>query len=139
MIPYIIQICTNDLSQTVYSKFSECTTVVQQINPSQSLIPEGIFHTVADIMMAKSNEFSDIHGMMGMFHCVKILLKCAGHYLRRSDFDDSLVEIQVSGKPDPEFSFGWESLFTSLPWNHCGLRSSQFLGLGSILGLVGAE
>lgn len=94
------------------SPFTDCATmhkglqnlqsILRQLNPSQLLIPvfcdKGIFHTVADITMAQLNEFSDIHGMMGIFHWMKILLKCAGHYLRESGIADGFIETQVFGK-----------------------------------------
>lgn len=73
-----------------------------QLNPSQSIFPvfcdEGVFHTVADILMAEPETFADIHGMMGMFHWVKVLLKCAGRYLRGSGIEDGLIETEVFGK-----------------------------------------
>ena len=39
-----------------------------------------------------------IHGMMGMFHWTKILLKCASRYLRGSGLEDALIEEEVFGK-----------------------------------------
>lgn len=87
---------------TVRKSLQNYQSVRRQLNPSQSLMPvacdEGVYHTVADIMMAEPQEFSDIHGMMGMFHWVKILLKCAGRYLKGSGIDDGLIETQVFGK-----------------------------------------
>lgn len=53
---------------------------------------------MADIMVAESKEFYDVHGMMGMFHCVKILLKCAGRHFKGSGVDDALIETPVFGK-----------------------------------------
>ena len=77
-------------------------SVRRQLNPSQYVIPvfcdEGVFHTVADILMAEPVSFADIHGMMGMFHWVKVLLKCAGRYLRGSGIEDALIETEVFGK-----------------------------------------
>ena len=83
------------------SKLSKCS---RQPNSFQSIIPvfcdEGVSHTVADIIIAEPNEFSDVHGMMGMFHLVKILLKChrARRYRRGSGIEDALIETGVFGK-----------------------------------------
>ena len=57
-------------------------SVRRQLNPTQTLLPvfrdEGVYHTVADIMMAESDNFSDVHGMMGMFYwfCKKFTKMC---------------------------------------------------------------
>ena len=52
----------------------------------------------ADILMAEPVSFADIHGMMGMFHWVKVLLKCAVRYMRGSGIEDALIETEVFGK-----------------------------------------
>ncbi len=82
--------------------FKNFQSVRRQLNPSQSVIPvfcdEGVFHTVADILMAEPVTFADVHGMMGMFHWAKVLLKCAGRYLRGSGMEDGLIETEVFGK-----------------------------------------
>ena len=87
---------------TVLKGLQNFQSVLRQFNPSQSIIPiicdEDVFHTVADIMMAEPKFFSNVHGMMGMFHWVKILMKCAGRYLKGSGIDDALIETQVFGK-----------------------------------------
>ena len=87
---------------TVRKSLENFQSVRQQLNPSQALIPvfcdEGVYHTVVDIVMEESEMFSDIHGMMGMFHWVKILLKCAGRYLQGSGVEDALIECDVFGK-----------------------------------------
>ena len=48
--------------------------------------------------MAEPATFANIHGMMGMFHCVKVLLKCAGRYLLGSGIEDGLIETETFGK-----------------------------------------
>ena len=87
---------------TVRKALQNFQSVRHQLNLSQSAIPvfcdEGVFHTVADILMAEPDTFADIHGMMGMFHWVKVLLKCAGRYLRGSGIEDSLIETEIYGK-----------------------------------------
>lgn len=87
---------------TVRKSLQNFQSVRRQLNPSQSVSPvfcdEGVFHTVADILMAEPVSFADIHGMMGMFHWVKVLLKCAGRYLRESGIEDGLIETEVFGK-----------------------------------------
>jgi hypothetical protein len=87
---------------TVYKALQNFQSVRRQLNPSQSIIPvfcdEGVFHTVADILMDQPAKFADIHGMMGMFHWVKVLLKCAGHFLRGSGIEDGLIETEIFGK-----------------------------------------
>ena len=47
-------------------------------------------------MMAEPKELSDVHGMMGMFHWVNILLKCAGRYLKGSGIEDALIEMALN-------------------------------------------
>lgn len=87
---------------TVRKALQNFQSVRRQINPNQSIIPvfcdEGVYHTLADIVMDEPDEFADIHGMMGMFHWVKILLKCAGRYLQGSGIEDALIETDVFGK-----------------------------------------
>ena len=48
--------------------------------------------------MAEPDTFAELHGMMGMFHWVKVLLKCAGRYLQGSGIEDDLIETDVFGK-----------------------------------------
>ena len=59
---------------------------------------EGVFHTVADIVMADPTQFEDLFPMLGMFHYTKVLLGCAGRYLLGGGVDDVLVENEVFGK-----------------------------------------
>ena len=83
---------------TVRKSLQNFQSVRRQLNPSQSVFPvfcdEGVFHTVADILMDEPDTFADIHGMMGMFHWVKVLLKCAGRYLLGSGIEDGLIETE---------------------------------------------
>ena len=87
---------------TVRKSLENFQSVRKQLNPSQTLIPvfcdEGVYHTLADIVMEEPDCFSDIHGMLGMFHLVKTLLKCAGRYLRGSGIEDAVIECEVFGK-----------------------------------------
>ena len=87
---------------TVRKALMNFQSVRHQLNSSQSVIPvfcdEGVFHTLADILMAEPDTFPDIHGMMGMFHWAKVLLKCAGRYLTGSGIEDGLIETEVFGK-----------------------------------------
>ena len=53
---------------------------------------EGVFHTVADIVMAEPTQFEDLCPMLGMFHYTKVLLWCAGRYLLGSGVDEVLIE-----------------------------------------------
>ena len=77
-------------------------SVRRQLNSSQSIIPvfcdSGVFHTVADIIIAEPNEFSDIHGIKVMFHWVRILLKCHRDGRPESGIEDALIETGVFGK-----------------------------------------
>lgn len=86
---------------TVRKVLQNFQSVRHQLNPSQSVIPvfcgEGVFQTLADILMAEPVTFADIHNMMGMFHWVKVHVKCAGRYLR-SGIEDGLIETEVFGK-----------------------------------------
>ena len=61
---------------------------------------EGVFHTAANIVMAEPTQFEDLFPMLGMFHCTKALLRCAGRYLSGSGVDDVLNENEVFGKRD---------------------------------------
>ena len=87
---------------TVRKAMQNFQSVRRQINPAQTVIPvfadEGVYHTLADILMEEHEEFSDVHGMMGNFHWAKNLLKCSGRFLRGSGMDDALVENQIFGK-----------------------------------------
>ena len=57
---------------TVRKSLQNFQSVRKQLNPSQPAIPvfcdEGVYHTVADIVMKEYDQFLDIHGMMGNFH-----------------------------------------------------------------------
>ena len=74
----------------------------KMINPSQTCIPvnsdEGVYHTVADILMEEHETFHDIHGVLAFFHSIKIILKCNGRYLRGSGFDEALTMNEIFGK-----------------------------------------
>ena len=59
---------------------------------------EGVFHTVADIIMAEPAEFNDLFPILGMLHYTKVLLRCAGCYLPGSGAEDALIECEVFGK-----------------------------------------
>ncbi len=41
--------------------------------------------------------FDDLFPMLGMFHFVKVLLRCAGRYLSGSGMSDALIESEVFG------------------------------------------
>ena len=83
---------------TVYKALQNFQSVRCQLNPSQSIIPvfcdEGVFHTVADILMDQPAKFADIHGMMGMFQWVKVLLKCAGHFYESLSLKMALLRLR---------------------------------------------
>ena len=87
---------------TVRKALENFQSVRHQLNPTQSLIPifcdEGVYHTVADLMMDEPDKFSDIHDMMGFFHWTKTLLKCGGRYIQASGVDDGLIEKGIFGK-----------------------------------------
>ena len=65
---------------TVRTALTNLQRIRQQL--SQTHIPifcdEGVFHTVADILMSEPETFSDLYAMLGGFHYVKILLRCIG-------------------------------------------------------------
>ena len=47
---------------------------------------EGVFHTVADILMSESDTFANICDLLGGFHCAKVLLYCRGLRVANADF-----------------------------------------------------
>ena len=61
----------------------------------KSVIPifcdEGVFRAVT-VIMVDPNEFYETHGMVLMFHWVKILLESVGWYLRGSRVEDPRQE-----------------------------------------------
>ena len=59
---------------------------------------EGVFHTVADIVMAEPTQLEDLFPSLDMFHYTKSLLRCAGRYLLGSGVDDVLIANEVFGK-----------------------------------------
>ena len=69
---------------------------------SQTTIPvfcdEGVFHTVADILLSEPEMFTDIYAMLGAFHYTKVLLRCTGRYISGSGLDDALIEADIFGK-----------------------------------------
>ena len=87
---------------TVRKSLENFQSVRLQLNPNQSVLPvfadEGVYHTVADILMEEYQKFSDLHVMMGKFHWTKDDLKCCGRFLRGSGVDDALWECEVFGK-----------------------------------------
>ena len=75
---------------------------------SHMMIPvfsgEGMFHTVADILVSEPDIFADIYGMLGGFQYAKILLYCIGHYVNRSGANRS------RGLQEVNLSSHWKSL-----------------------------
>ena len=69
---------------------------------SQTTIPvfwdEGVFHTVADILLSEPEMFTDIYAMLGAFRYTKVLLRCTGRYISGSGLDDALIEAEFFGK-----------------------------------------
>ena len=59
---------------------------------------EGVFHTVADIVMAEPTQLEELFPSLDMFHYTKSLLRCAGRYLLGSGVDDVLIANEVFGK-----------------------------------------
>lgn len=95
MIPHpVTEYCT------VRKALQNFKRIHHQLN--QDVLPvfsgEGVFHTVADIIMAEPTEFNDLFPMLGMFHYTKVLLRCAGHYLSGSGVEDAVIESEVFGK-----------------------------------------
>ena len=87
---------------TVYKALQNFQSVRLQLNPSQTAIPvvcdEGVYHIVMDILMNEPDAFNDVHAMMGMFHFTKVILRCAGRYLRGSGIEDAFIENDIFGK-----------------------------------------
>ena len=85
---------------TVRKALQNFKGICHQLN--QGVLPvisdEGVFHTVADIIMAEPAEFNDMFPVLGMFHYTKVLLRCAGRYLSGSGAEDALIECEVFGK-----------------------------------------
>ena len=83
----------------VVKELENLKNVCEQL--TQSVLPvvcdEGVFSTVADIMIRDPSRFPSLYPMLGMFHLVKVALRCAGRYITGSGFDDSLIEAGVFG------------------------------------------
>ena len=69
---------------------------------SQTTIPvfcdEGVFHTVAAILLSEPEMFTDIYDMLGAFHYTKVLLRCTVRYISGSGLDDAPIEAEFFGK-----------------------------------------
>ena len=87
---------------TVYKALQNFQKVRHQLNPTQTAIPvvcdEGVYHIVMDELMHEPDAFNDVHAVMGMFHFTKVILRCAGRYLRGSGIEDALIEQDIFGK-----------------------------------------
>ena len=70
---------------------------------------EAVFCIVVDILLCEPTLFSDLFAVMGLFHLVKVLLRCAGRFLTGSGMDTSLIESCV---------FGPKTLLTVLSSTH---------------------
>lgn len=84
---------------TVFTALKNFDDVRVQL--SQPVMPvfcdEGVFHTVADIVLHMPEEFQHLYPMMGMFHFTKVALRCTGRYITGSGLDDALIETEIFG------------------------------------------
>ena len=84
---------------TVHKALTNFQASQQQLKQDvmATVYDEGVYHIVVDIVMSEPGKFDDLFPMLGMFHFVKVLLRCAGRYLSGSGMDDALIESEVFG------------------------------------------